>query len=573
MQALAMQKTTPEKLGRLLIDLKFVTERDVLAAYAQQLNIPVYDPERVVPDPAVTKVIPDHLVQRYNIVPLRRNGSKLQVAMQDPTNVFALDDIRLVTGFDIEPMLATPDDIATLRRGKAPVGAPTGGSSVTEALAQAASAPTAVGDTKEDKSTSNVEITSILDGLKRPDSPDPNEKDDEDVANVEDEAPIIRMVNVILQNAIKEGASDIHVEPDRKQVRIRYRIDGVLYEMMTLPKFSHAPLTSRLKIMSDMNIAERRIPQDGRLHIRHEKRDFDMRVNMLPTVFGEKCCMRILDQSSVVIGLGRLGFTNEMMTDIESLIIKPNGCVLVTGPTGSGKTTTLYSMLHKLNSVERNINTVEDPVEYQLPGVNQVSVNRKSGLTFALAMRAFLRQDPDIVMVGEIRDLETAEIAIQAALTGHMVLSTLHTNDAPATIVRLTDMGVEPFLISASVIGVIAQRLARRLCDKCKEPIDPPVEALLQLGMKEEELQGATFFKPVGCENCSNRGYRGRCGVYELLIISEELAELIVRRAPLSEITQTAMASGMTSLVRDGLMKARNGVTTVEDVLRVVKAH
>jgi len=411
----------------------------------------------------------------------------------------------------------------------------------------------------------------MLDAMRRPDTP--GDSDDNAGAEAADEAPIIRLVNVILQNALKEGASDIHVEVDRKHVRVRYRIDGVLYEIMNLPKFAHAPLLSRLKIMGEMNIAERRVPQDGRIHIRHTNKEYDMRVNVLPTVHGEKCVMRILDQGNVFVGLSKLGFSPEMLADLEALAEQPNGMLLATGPTGSGKTTTLYSILNKINSVGKNIVTVEDPVEYQLPGLNQVSINRKSGLTFPVAMRAFLRQDPDVIMVGEVRDLETAEIAVQAALTGHFVLTTLHTNDAPATIVRLTDMGIEPFLISASIIGVIAQRLGRRLCDACKEPVNIPVEALLRLGMKEEELEGATFFKPAGCPICSNRGFKGRVGLYELLKINDELAELIVRRAPLSEITQSAIASGMTTLLADGLYKARVGITTVEEVLKCVRGH
>ncbi len=584
-QALAMQKTTTEKLGRLLIDLGFVNERDVLAAYAQQLNIPFFDAATMSPDPAVLKVIPDNLVQRYNIVPLRRSGGKLLVAMQDPTNVFALDDLRLVTGFDIEPVLASLDEITAIRRGELTAPAIEAGSSVTSALATASEGAPAV-DTVDEKAPptsgvgSGLDISSMLDSIRRPDAPGGGgkggadaDKGDEDTMEMADEAPIIRMVNVLIQNAIKEGASDIHVEAERKNVRIRYRIDGVLYEMMSLPKFAHAPLISRLKIMAEMNIAERRVPQDGRIHIRHDKRDFDMRVNVLPTVFGEKCVMRILDQSSVLIGLGRLGFLPEMLAELEQLSSKPNGMLLATGPTGSGKTTTLYSILNKINSIEKNILTVEDPVEYQLPGVNQVLVNRKSGLTFPVAMRAFLRQDPDIIMVGEIRDLETAEIAVQAALTGHLVLSTLHSNNAPSTVVRLSDMGVEPFLISASIVGVIAQRLARKLCDNCKEPIAPPVDAMMRLGMKEEELEGSTFFKAVGCDECSHRGLKGRLGIFELLVMTEEVAELIVRRAPVSEITQAAVASGMTTLMKDGLNKVKHGMSTIEEILRVVISH
>lgn len=600
-QALTLQKSTTEKLGRLLIDLGFVSERDVLAAYAQQLNVPMFDQEKMAPDPSVAKVIPDHLIQRYNLIPLRRNGAKLMVAMSDPTNVFALDDLRLITGFEIEPVLATLEHINAIRNDGGLTGGaqaapgskmsavtptlpgqeansklsgvgnilPTNGDTSKMSPAGAIDASSDIAGSSTSEKTSAADIDSMLEAIRRPDAPGDNAETDEAVEVAED-APIIRMVNVLIQNAIKQGASDIHVEPDRRQVRVRYRIDGVLYEVMTLPKFAHAPLISRLKIMAEMNIAERRIPQDGRIHLRHEKRDYDMRVNVLPTVFGEKCVMRILDQGSVLIGLGRLGFLPEMMATLETLIQRPNGMVLATGPTGSGKTTTLYSILNRINSVDKNIITCEDPVEYQLPGVNQVSVNRKAGLTFPVAMRAFLRQDPDIIMVGEIRDLETADIAIQASLTGHLVLSTLHTNDSPSTIVRLADMGVEPFLISAAIIGVIAQRLARKLCEHCKEPDEPPREALYRLGMSDEEIEGATFFRAVGCEECMNRGYRGRLGVFELLTLTEELQELIVRRAPLSEIAQAAIASGMITLMKDGLAKVKSGLTTLEEGLRVI---
>ncbi|HEY3379923.1 MAG TPA: ATPase, T2SS/T4P/T4SS family [Armatimonadota bacterium] len=579
-QALAMQQNSSEKLGRLLVDLGFASERDVLAAYAQQLNIPVYDPATIAQDPALVKVIPENLTQRYNVVALRRNGGKLMVAMQDPTNVFVLDDLRLITGFEIEPILATADDLQAIRRG----GPATPPASASESKSAAAAMPTppatavATAEVKEEKasaggSSSMADLAGMLDALRRPDSADGGKGGDDDGTDIANDAPIIRMVNVVIQTAIKEKASDIHVEPERKNLRVRYRIDGVLYEMMTLPKFVHPPLSSRLKIMADMNIAERRIPQDGRIHIRHEGREYDMRVNTLPTVYGEKVVMRILDQGGVLVGLGKLGFTQDMMAELEELIVQPNGMVLITGPTGSGKTTTLYSILNQINSVEKNVLTVEDPVEYQLPGINQVSVNRKAGLNFPVAMRAFLRQDPDIIMIGEIRDLETAEIAVQASLTGHMVLSTLHTNDAPATIVRLGDMGVEPFLISASIIGIVAQRLSRKLCEECKEPISPPMEALQRLGIKEDEVHGATFYKAVGCDNCLQRGYRGRLGVYELLTLNEDLAEMIVRRAPLSEITQAAIAGGMTTLFRDGLAKAMLGITTIEEVLRVVSSH
>jgi type IV pilus assembly protein PilB len=568
-QALAMQKTTTEKLGRLLVDLGFVQERDVLGAYARQLNCQVYDPAKMSIDPQVAKSFPDNLVTRYNIAPLRRDGNKLMVAMNDPTNVFALDDLRMVTGYDIIPVLASLDDISAIHRGgkggvesvaTAPAGAPA-----------PAAAPTS--NSSAPSMDSIPDLDSMLDGMRKPAHEEIQNRTDDSGMDLADQAPVIKLVNVILGEAIKQGASDIHIEPDRKNVRVRYRVDGVLYEAMTLQKYVHPPLISRLKIMSDMNIAERRVPQDGRIHIKHDGREFDMRVNTLPLVNGEKCVMRLLDQSSVLIGLGKLGFMPGMMADLEELIVQPNGMLLVTGPTGSGKTTTLYSILNQINSIEKNIITVEDPVEYQLPGINQVSVNRKSGLTFPIAMRAFLRQDPDIIMVGEIRDLETAEIAVQASLTGHLVLSTLHTNNAPATITRLSDMGVEPFLIAASTIGIIAQRLGRKLCSECKAPIEPPLEALLRLGLKEDEIESATFFKPVGCDRCNNRGYKGRVGLYELLIMTEELQDLIVRRAPLSEVTQAAIANGMTTLVKDGLQKVKAGVTTIDEVLRVVSSH
>jgi type IV pilus assembly protein PilB len=589
-QALALQKTNPDKVGRILVNLGYVTDRDIQAALAQQLNVPLFEASRFSPDPALAKIIPDNIAQRYNIAPLRRNGNKLQVAMVDPSNVFALDDIRMFTNLDVEPMLATPDDISAIRRAMAGI-AGASSAAPTQAAAQAPAAqpqakgaPTATTEKPADTAESTSEATSggedfqeMIAAIRRPENSllasDDSSRDNDNAEDVANEAPIIRMTNVLLQNAIKEGASDIHVEPDRKNVRVRYRIDGVLYEVMKLPRFAHAPLLSRLKIMSEMNIAERRVPQDGRIHIRHDKRDFDLRVSVLPTVYGEKCVMRILDQSSVLIGLGRLGFMPEMLAELEELVVQPNGLILATGPTGSGKTTTLYSILNKINSIERNVITIEDPVEYQLPGINQVIVNRKAGMTFPVAMRAFLRQDPDIIMVGEVRDLETAEIAVQASLTGHLVLTTLHANSAPATIVRLSDMGVEPFLISAAVIGVIAQRLGRKLCERCKVPVHPPLEALMRLGMKEDELQGATFFKATGCDACHNRGFRGRIGVYELMALTEELSELIVRRAPVSEVTQAAIASGMTTLLRDGLDKCKAGVTTIEEVLRIVTTH
>jgi len=396
--------------------------------------------------------------------------------------------------------------------------------------------------------------------------------DTDRLTDMTEEAPIIKITKVIIQRAIQERASDIHVEPMRKGVRVRYRIDGVLHEVLPLPRYVHAPLISRLKIMAEMNIAERRVPQDGRIHIRHGEKDYDLRVSAIPTTLGEKIVMRILDKSSVLLGLDSLGLVSDMQAELEKLIVQPNGMVLSCGPTGSGKTTTQYSVLNKINSVEKNIITIEDPVEYQLAGLSQVHVNRKAGLTFAVALKYFLRQDPDIIMVGEIRDLETSEIAIQAALTGHLVLSTLHTNDAPSTTTRLVDMGVEPFLISASVIGALAQRLARRICDNCKEPYEPRRDMLLTFGFDPDlpENMDQVFYHGVGCEACRHTGYRGRIGIFELLMMTPEIQEMVVRRASHQDIKEAAVAQGMVTLQQDAFDKVLGGITDMEEITRVV---
>jgi type IV pilus assembly protein PilB len=545
-EALRIQSNTTEQLGRILVDLGHVTERDVLRAQAEQLGIPFLELDRTSVDEDVAKAIPQSVVQRYNAVPIRRTGNRLTVAMADPTNVFALDDIRLITGYEIDPVLAAPDDIGVLLR-------------------------------SVDGNSRNEELNTALEALgggttlsEEGESSGGGVDEEVDRRGLEDEAPVIRIVNVIIQQAIKDRASDIHIEPDRRGVRIRYRVDGVLHEVMTVPKYVHAPLISRIKIMGDMNIAERRLPQDGRIHVRHEGKDYDLRVSSLPTVFGEKIVMRILDQQSILIGLSKLGMLPETQAQLESIIVQPNGMILSTGPTGSGKTTTQYSILNKINSVERNIITIEDPVEYQLRGLNQVHVNRKAGLTFANAMRYFVRQDPDIIMVGEIRDLETAETAIQASLTGHLVLSTLHTNDAPSAVTRLVDMGVEPFLIAASVIGVLAQRLGRRICQNCKEPYKPPMDALRRIGFPMEAIEEVVLYRGRGCEQCRHTGYRGRLGIFELMLLSEEIQDLIVRRAPLSEVRRAALASGMKTLKTDGFQKVLEGITSVEEIMRVV---
>ena len=550
-EALNVQKNTTEQIGRILTDLGHVTDRDVLRAHAEQLGIPFLELDQTSVDEDVAKAIPQSVVQRYNAVPIRRSGNRLTVAMSDPSNVFALDDMRLITGYEIDPILATVEDISTL-----------------------------LNDTDGASEGGQEELQTALDALdggmgaalgEELDISAAGTEEDVDRAHVmEEEAPIIRVVNVVIQQAIKDRASDIHVEPDRRGVRIRYRIDGVLHEVMRVPKYVHAPLVSRIKIMGDMNIAERRIPQDGRIHIRHEGNEYDLRVSSLPTVFGEKVVMRILDQSSVMIGMNKMGMHGETQAQLESVIVQPNGMILSTGPTGSGKTTTQYSILNKINSVEKNIITIEDPVEYQLAGLSQVHVNRKAGLTFASAMRSFLRQDPDIIMVGEIRDLETAETAVQASLTGHLVLSTLHTNDAPSAITRLMDMGVEPFLIASSIIGILAQRLARRICPNCKEPYKPPAEALHRVGFNVDDRENVVFYRGRGCEQCRHTGYRGRSGIFEMMLVTEEVADLTVKRAPLSEIRAAALAGGMKTLKTDGFQKVMEGSTTVEEVMRVI---
>jgi type IV pilus assembly protein PilB len=548
-EALAIQASTAERLGRILVDKGYVKDKDVLRAYAEQIGVPFVELDRSQIDEQVSKSIPQSMISRHNAIPIKRNGDRLVVAMADPTNVFALDDIRLMTGYEVEAVLASAEDIAAIQRSDA-------GGVVTDESLQTALEALGVGG-------GGSLQTEIMAGAGA----------DEDVdraTQLAEEAPIIRVVNVIIQTAIKERASDIHVEPDRRGVRVRYRIDGVLHERMNIPKYVHAPLISRIKIMADMNIAERRVPLDGRIHVRHEGKDYDLRVSTLPTVFGEKAVMRILDQSSILIGLSKLGMFPEVQADVETVIVQPNGMFLSTGPTGSGKTTTQYAILNKINSVERNVITIEDPVEYQLPGINQVHVNRKAGLTFANAMRHFLRQDPDIIMVGEIRDLETAEIAVQAALTGHLVLSTLHTNDAPSAVTRLVDMGVEPFLISASVAGVLAQRLARKICSNCKEQYRPPVEALTRVGFRVADAEEVVFYRGRGCEQCMHTGYYGRTGLFEMMLINEEIQDLVVKRAPLSELVEAAVANGMKTLRRDGFEKVIEGITTIEEVMRVV---
>ena len=554
-EAREKQKVTPGDIGQILMDLGFATAAQIMQARASQLKMNFVDLSTTKIDPSAVNIVPEGVCRKHKVMPFAKMNNRLFVAISDTQNVVALDDLRSATrGLQIVPALALPAAIEEAINqnyksdGSAGISAP--GDSVSGGL--------------------SAGIKDALDTYKANEDMD-GEEDPEALAQVAEQAPIIRVANTVIQQAIRVGASDIHIEPDRRHMRIRYRVDGVLHEEMTIPKYIQAPLVSRFKIMADMNIAERRVPQDGRIPVRLEAKDYDLRVNCLPTLYGEKIVCRILDKGSVLIGLSKLGFSPECMAKMEELIVQPNGMILVTGPTGSGKTTTLYSILHKINSVERNIITVEDPVEYQLSGVSQVQVHVKAGLTFASALRAFLRQDPDIIMVGEMRDLETAEIAVESALTGHLVLSTLHTNDAPSAVIRLVDMGVEPFLISATVIGLLAQRLARKVCPNCREPYEVKATELRAIGYQPKDKdEMLTLYRGRGCEACRHSGLKGRLGIYELMTINDEVSELISRRAPLADLRDAAKANGMKDLREDGLEKVLQGITTPEEVKRVV---
>ncbi|MDO8684613.1 MAG: ATPase, T2SS/T4P/T4SS family [Armatimonadota bacterium] len=555
-QSREVQRSAPGDLGRIVIDLGFATDKQVTQARAEALGLQFVDLSTARVDSGAVNMVPERLAKQHNLIAVSKNGTKLIVAISDPNNPIALQDLRLATGCQILPALATEDDISeAIRRNYR--------------ASDDGNLPTAVGVQSANLTSLDSSLSAAIASYGARE--DASEEDVEAMTKVAEEAPIIRIAHTIILQAIRDGASDIHVEPDRRGVRVRYRIDGVLHETMSVPKYIQAPLISRLKIMAEMNIAERRIPQDGRIPITHEKKDYDMRVSCLPTIFGEKIVMRILDKSSVLLGMSKLGFTPEDQAVIDELTMQPNGMFLSTGPTGSGKTTTQYSVLHKINSIERNIITIEDPVEYQLGGISQVQVNKKAGLTFGGALRSFLRQDPDIIMVGEMRDLETAEIAVEASLTGHLVLSTLHTNDAPSAVIRMVDMGVEPYLISATVIGVLAQRLARRNCSNCKVPFQVPGTELRRFGFKPNNPDDmVTLYRGQGCETCRHTGYKGRIGIYELMRMNDYIAELVVHRAPLADIREASKANGMHELKEDGLLKVLEGVTTPDEVMRVV---
>jgi type IV pilus assembly protein PilB len=534
-QAQVEQERKGRSLGRVLIELGLVKETDLVAALARQVGLDYVDLGDHQIDPSAASLISDQVARRYRALPIGFDDSRLVVAMSDPSNVFALDDIRTITGLEVKPVVATAADIDSAIRKYG-----------------------AFEQSVEDMAT---EASSMAD--------DTHDLDQLEAA-VED-APIVKLVNLLITQAVSDRASDIHIEPAEKDIRIRYRIDGVLHEVMRSPKNIQAGLISRLKVMAEINIAERRVPQDGRIGLVVGGKAIDLRLATLPTVFGEKIVIRILDKTSVLLKLEDLGFADESYKQYESGFRKPYGTVLVTGPTGSGKSTTLYATLNIINSIDRNIITVEDPVEYRLPGVNQMQVNTKAGLTFASALRSILRADPDVVLIGEIRDRETALIAMEAALTGHLVLSTLHTNDASSAITRLVEMEVEPYLVASSLDCVVAQRLARRLCDHCKEAYKPSKEEL-ELARFPEHVRKdiKELFRPVGCSRCGKTGFRGRMGLYEVMLVTEEIERLTAEGKSSEDIRRVAIEQGMITLRADGLERVRQGLTSVEEIFRVV---
>jgi type IV pilus assembly protein PilB len=547
-QALDYQKKNGGRLGTCLVKLGLVSDDDITAVLSRQYGVPSINLKFYEVDPAVIKLVPQETAVRYQIVPLSRVGSTLTIAMTDPTNVFAMDDIKFMTGFNVEPVVASE-------------------TAISEAI---------------HKFYGEVESVEELDKVMKDLTGDEadalelaaeeTEMDLASLSKAAEEAPIIKLCNLILTDAVKRGASDIHVEPYEKEFRVRFRIDGILQNVMAPPLKLKDAMTSRMKIMSKLDISEKRLPQDGRIMIKYlkdgKKKELDFRVSTVPTLFGEKIVLRLLDKENLRLDMTKLGFEPEALAKFERQILKPYGMVLVTGPTGSGKTNTLYSSVARLNTPETNIMTAEDPVEFQLPGINQVQMKEQIGLNFASALRAFLRQDPNIILVGEIRDFETAEIAVKAALTGHMVLSTLHTNDAPSTISRLMNMGIEPFLVATSVNLICAQRLVRRICVQCKEPLQIQAPALIEAGYSQDEAAKTIVQHGKGCATCNNTGYKGRVGLYEVMEINDELRELILVGASALEIKKKALEQGMITLRRSGLQKVAAGLTTMEEVLR-----
>ena len=547
--ALKLQKREGGRLGSVLVKLNYLSDEDVTNFLSRQYGVPAINLNYFEIDPAVVKLVPMETAKRYQILPLSRVGASLTIAMVDPTNVFAMDDIKFMTGFNIEPVVASE-------------------SSIMEGIDKVYSG--------SDAPEENLEsVMSTLNDIADQDVELAAEDDEAGLAELEraaEEAPIVKLVNMVLTDAVKRGASDIHIEPYEKDFRVRFRIDGVLQTIMNPPQKLKDAITSRIKIMAKLDISEKRLPQDGRIMLKvnlsGKKKQLDYRVSTLPTLFGEKIVLRLLDKENLRLDMTKLGFEPESLVKFEKAILKPYGMVLVTGPTGSGKTNTLYSSISQLNKPDTNIMTAEDPVEFQLAGVNQVQMKESIGLNFAAALRSFLRQDPNIILVGEIRDFETAEIAIKAALTGHLVLSTLHTNGAPETISRMMNMGIEPFLVATAVHLICAQRLVRRVCNNCAEDLDLPVQALLDAGFTQEEAKTFKPRKGRGCSTCNNTGYKGRAGLYEVMEIDDDIRELILVGASAVELKKKAIEHGMITLRRSGLTKVMAGITTLEEVAR-----
>jgi type IV pilus assembly protein PilB len=542
-EALKIQEKYPEKrIGEILIELKHLTDEELLNALSLQFGIPVVDLSNYEIREDIIKILPQDMIKKYKVIPINRFGNTLILAVDDPTDISAIDDIKFYTGYNIDIVIAST-------------------SAIRETIDKILDNVSAIEQVEKNFQLDDVEFEEI---------PDDDETDVNILETETKQGPVVKLVNYILTEAVKKKVSDIHIEQYEKSFRVRYRIDGVLTEFMKLPLKLRSAIISRIKIMSHLNIAERRVPQDGRIKLKYGKnKEIDFRVSTLPTLFGEKVVLRLLDKSNLNLDLKVLGFEKRELELFHQAISKPYGMILVTGPTGSGKTTTLYSALSELNKVDVNISTAEDPVEYNLEGINQVQIRENVGLTFAAALRSFLRQDPDIILVGEMRDLETAEIGVKAALTGHLVLSTLHTNDAPGTVTRLVDMGVEPFLISSSLLLVVAQRLARKICQNCKKEYKVDKSVLLRYGVKEEELDSFKVYKGEGCEICNSTGYKGRVALYEVMSISDDLKELITKGATTQEIKEQANREGMKNLREVGLMKVKQGITTLEEVSRV----
>ena len=540
--AVTAQRSSGGRLGHELTKLGYIEENELIAFLSKQYSVPSINLSEFEIDQEVLKVLPKEVVTRHQVIPVNRTGGTLIVAMADPSNIYAVDDIKFITGMKIDVVVASEQAIA---------------------------------ESIEKYYTSTVSFDEVMIDFVEEDEDFEFEEESEEDINVLDlqksagDAPVVKLVNLILLDAIRKGASDIHIEPYEKQVRIRYRIDGVLYEVMKPPTKLKDAITSRLKIMSNLDIAERRLPQDGRIKMKMGRgKVMDFRVSVLPVLWGEKVVMRLLDQSNLQLDMTKLGFEEKVLADFKGAIHKPFGMILITGPTGSGKTTTLYSTLSELNKTTTNICTAEDPVEYNLFGINQVQMHDDIGLNFASSLRSFLRQDPDIVMVGEIRDFETAEIAVKAALTGHLVLSTLHTNDAPSSVSRLLNMGIEPFLVASSVNLIGAQRLVRKLCSDCREPLDVPDQVLIDLGVPPEDCADFQVMRGAGCRTCNNTGYKGRIAVYEIMVMTDELAEYVLNGASTLELKREAIRQGMKMLRMSALSKLSEGMTSMEEVVR-----